>query len=274
MLTKMLATVVRDVYCETEKRDIQAAIDELCSPEDSWMWASAGIYCYWDPADSTVLYVGLARDLWERFGHHNGLLPCSAEGCKREQINEWFSSHDAIGLSIIVQSSMMQPLTRRSVAAWVNDPGWDAGDVSEEYEDHQSDVIRELARAEGAIIETHLRQRGAIPLWNSIGGRLEGSERVAGQGDDIIEILTGQADHLIVARRSLRELAKDPTAAVFEDFVHAARMQAIMFAGIGHRGASSDDVIRCLDEMRDNPVGDKARLLEARWLDCPSPFLS
>jgi hypothetical protein len=116
-----------------------------------------------------------------------GVLPCPAEGCKRDQINEWFANHDSIGLSIIVQSSMMQPLTRRSVAAWVNDPGWDKEDLSEKYADHQSDVIRELARAEGAIIETHLRQRGAIPPWNRIGGNREGAEVVAGQGDNILE---------------------------------------------------------------------------------------
>ena len=270
----MLATIIRDVYREAEKRDVQVALDELCSPEDSWMWASAGIYCYWIPADRTILYVGLARDLWERFGHHNGLLPCPAEGCKREQIDEWFSSHDSIGLSIIVQSSMMQPLTRRSVAAWVDDPGWGKEDLSEEYADHQSDVIRDLACAEGAIIETHLRQRGAIPPWNRIGGSREGQELVAGQGDNIIEVLTGQEDHLIVARTSLRELANDPTAAVFEDFLHAARMQGILGAGVGGRGGSSDDVIRRLRAMRDNPLGDKARLLEARWLDRPSPFLA
>ena len=103
----MLATVIRDVYREAEKRDVQVALDELCSPEDSWMWASAGIYCYWIPADRTILYVGLARDLWERFGHHNGLLPCPAGGCKREQIDEWFSSHDSIGLSIIVADLLL-----------------------------------------------------------------------------------------------------------------------------------------------------------------------
>lgn len=270
----MLATVIRDIYREGEKRDVQAALDELCSPEDSWMWASAGIYCYWSPADRSILYVGLARDLWERFGHHNGLLPCPVDGCERDQIDEWFSSHDSIGLSIVVQSSMVQPLTRRSVAALVNDPGWDKEDLSEEYADHQSEVIRELACAEGAIIETHLRQHGAIPLWNRIGGSREGREVVAGQGDNILEILTGQAEHLIVARAPLRDLANDPTAAVFEDFIHAARMQAIMFAGMGGRGASSDDVIGRISAMQDNPLGDRARLLEEQWLDRQSPFLT
>lgn len=271
-ISRVLATIVRDVYTETEKDEMHGAIDELCSPEDSWMWSSAGIYCYWDPTERRVLYVGLARDLWERFGHHNGLLGCPIQGCKRQQLDEWFSTHPSLGLSMVVQSSMMQPLTRRSVAAWVKDPGWDHDDLSEEYSDYQSEIIEELALAEGAIIETHRLQRGEVPPWNKIGGSIQGRSRVAGQGDDIVELLTGEADHLIVARASLRDIARDSTAAVFEDFVHAARMQAIMFSSMSGRGALSSDVVERLNAMRDNPLKDKQRLLEAGWVEQSSPF--
>lgn len=70
----MFGTVIIDAYSNNETEEMAKAIDDLCSPNDNYGWASAGIYSFWDYDKHEVLYIGLARDLSERFCQHNGLL--------------------------------------------------------------------------------------------------------------------------------------------------------------------------------------------------------
>ena len=71
----MFGTVIIDAYQKSETMEWAEAIEDLCSPNDSYGWASAGIYCFWDYYFEEILYIGLAVNLSERFKQHNGILP-------------------------------------------------------------------------------------------------------------------------------------------------------------------------------------------------------
>lgn len=110
----MFGTIISDAYKESEKQQIATSLDELCSPLDTYGWASSGIYSFWDYETREIFYIGLAVDLTERFKQHNGLSTISEEGCKVKQINEYFSSgYEKLGYSIFVQSPLSQAITSK-----------------------------------------------------------------------------------------------------------------------------------------------------------------
>lgn len=272
----MLATIVREVYTYADTTEVWKAIEELCSPNDNYQWPSAGIYCFWDPDEHTVLYIGLARDLWERFGHHNGLRSAPVGASKKEAIADWFTTHDRLGYSIIVQSSIDQPLTRRSIANHVATGDWTADDLSAEYADQHSEIIEHLRHTEGALIQTHVVQHQALPPWNKVGGSVAGAATVGIAGDDMLALLTAAGDHLVVARASLRQLATDSSWAARENDAHACRIMAITMT-LG-KSMTSDDVIRALKftaklEQATGQFEGMESLLDSNWLERPSPYL-
>jgi len=128
----MFGTVLHDVFRDDERGELAAALEDLCSPLDSYGWASVGIYAFFDPAGgqptipdaddfqaqlqragSRTQYLGLARDLPERFRQHAGLRACPPWSCKRVQIHEWFAQRPSLGFSCFVQSPLAQVNTHR-----------------------------------------------------------------------------------------------------------------------------------------------------------------
>ena len=109
----MFGTVIIDAYRKEETIEIADAVEDLCSPNANYGWASAGIYCFWDYYIEEILYIGLAGDLAERFKQHNGILPLK-EGSKQKKIEEYFSKNERLGYTIFVQSPLSQPLVHRN----------------------------------------------------------------------------------------------------------------------------------------------------------------
>ncbi len=81
----MLGTIIRDLYIKEETREIKDALDDIASPRDNYGFSSVGVYCYFDPETLSVLYIGLARDLTQRFCHHNGTTRSSQRAAKCEK---------------------------------------------------------------------------------------------------------------------------------------------------------------------------------------------
>src|SRR5687768_10054737 len=104
----MLVTWVRDVYTDIQRSEMRAAIDSIASPNTYDGFASNGIYVFFDPESREVLYIGLARDLSERFAQHNGLVRMREDGCKVRQIAAWFETHDRLGYAAALQSPFSQ----------------------------------------------------------------------------------------------------------------------------------------------------------------------
>ena len=150
----MFGTVIIDAYTKNEAEQLAIAIDNLCNPTDSYGWASAGIYSFWDYNTHEVLYIGLASDLAERFKQHNGLLDMSEDGCKRRQIEEYFGTHEKLGYTIFLQSPLSQPMVHRNrkqyekYAAEINTP-------VQEYVSDQG--IADIKRVERILIEAYNR---------------------------------------------------------------------------------------------------------------------
>jgi hypothetical protein len=181
-------TMFLDLYTVDDRREIHEALEELCSPLDNMYFASAGVYIYWAPQTREVLYIGLARDLPERFTHHNGLTKYLPSACKWRQIQDYFRTEDLLGFSVVVQSPLSQPLTHRLRTSL--GPG---SPELEFYEllasEPEYEALREL---EGRLLKSHLLRHERLPRWNSIGGSRKAAAAV-GRADDTLDVLTASA---------------------------------------------------------------------------------
>ena len=101
-----------------------------------------------------VLYIGLASDLYERFRQHNGLLATTEEGCKFQQIQEYFKTHEKLGYTIFVQSPLSQPLAHRNKDSYEKL----AKDHNSPFRNYMNEQgINDIKRVEGILIEAYRR---------------------------------------------------------------------------------------------------------------------
>jgi hypothetical protein len=249
-----LATVIRDVYHSNERKEMRKALRKLL-PVGGMDWHPSGVYCFWDPESREVLYVGLATNIERRFAQHNGLAGSSAKGNKRRQIDEWFAEHPRLGYSIIVQSAAVVLLERFGL------------DTSTEI----------IAIGEGQLIEAHIQQFGTRPPWNAIGGSSYGSTWAGPRSAGYFSLLTGRLDSLLVARRTIRQLAAEPDSVDREMTLHGARMRALHEHGMA--GEVNDHVIMSAltelfvnPELRDDPMRHLDLVASGHLLlDAPHP---
>lgn len=238
-----LGTVVRDVYADYERQTIYRTLREMLGNND---WSSAGLYCYWDPSTREALYIGLAKDLAARFAQHNSLRGCKpSTGNKGAQINDWFARHERIGFSIVIQEGL----------------------ADESYEPYS-------ANAEGQLIEGYRALHGRLPLWNKIGGSRHGARYAATHTATWFDFMTGRADGLVVARRTLRELNDDATAEYNEITIHTSRTGLSLHP---HGGTIDDTAVlggveRMVAAMSAFPWADPDRYNTLRvYLQQPAP---
>src|SRR6516164_5814339 len=109
----MLATIILDSFARDEPAEIASALDDLCSPDDNYGFASACIYAFWSLPGQDLLYVGLAREVARRFRQHTGLIDCDPACCKRRQIEQYYQTNQRLGYSIIVQSFLDQSVSEK-----------------------------------------------------------------------------------------------------------------------------------------------------------------
>lgn len=226
----MLATIIVDAYEKTEISEFSEALDELCNPCDNYGWASAGIYSFWNYETKEILYIGLAVDLLLRFKQHNGLLPCDPKSCKVDYINEYFTHYDKIGYSIMVQSTLSQPITSKNKSdepdgETMYEMGLEPEDFIIKRDAKDRDDIKNV---EGILLECYRRKNKKYPVWNGMGGAMVGRKRAnPGNYKDIVESFTRLEPHLLVSRSTLRELAQNPTYERYENFLHAIRFSML-----------------------------------------------
>lgn len=217
----MLRTIILDAYKESEKKEIAEAIDELCNPNDNYGWASTGVYCFWNYYTHEVYYIGLAVDLTERFKQHNGFYPSiNPNSCKKIQIENYFKSNEKLGFSIIVQSTISQPLTSKQ-----KDKFKDFNNLFTPIENYIGNEGKEAIKfQEGLLIETFRKVNGKLPKWNRMNGAIEGQEASKIINFETIKVLSNLNPHYLMSRSSLRELAKSATLERYENFLHAVRL--------------------------------------------------
>lgn len=203
-------------------------------PEDSPDWSRKGVYGYWDPTSRRLLYLGLAKNLPERFAQHNGLVTHTG-GNKREHIGAWFGEHPVLGFTVMLQAAAVAMLDHMQELSLTMGTS--------------SDGI--IALGEGQLIELHRKETGVRPPWNAVGGATRGRDLAVDTGTSLIPILAAARDSLFVARRSLRDLVDDERALVWEATIHAARMRAVMEAHDirGLPSTGEQDVSRRIEQL-------------------------
>lgn len=174
-------------------------------------WSRKGVYAYWDPDTRELLYIGLASNLPQRFAEHNGLVRHSG-GNKRQEINKWFSEHENLGHTLLIQGAAVQIL--EDVRAMNPMIGVEARALTQV--------------AEGQLLKLSTMETGSLPPWNNISGAVRGGEWARPSERSPLRLLSAAEESLFVSRRSLRALVHDRRALQLEALMHAVRMQALM----------------------------------------------
>jgi hypothetical protein len=217
----MLATIILDAYKEEDAKEVKAALEENFNAADlSSGWSSAGIYCYWNYSTKEVLYFGLAVDLFERFKQHNGLIKTKSVGTKTKEIKNYFSKHEKLGFSIMVQSSLSQPFTsklkKKYRDVWMLNP--------KEIEEIGADGKDSIQLMEGALIKAHKDSIGSYPSWNQMGGSLLGQYRTKPEDWELAQRFTDITPNGNSSRSSIRELKTNNLFNLFECYLHGLRI--------------------------------------------------
>ena len=212
----MLCTVIRDVYRQNDTKMLAEALDDIASPIDQNGWASAGVYCFWDPNTNEILYIGLAADLGQRVMQHNGLKPCNEEGCKFQQVQEWFKLHEELGFSILVQSMLSQPRTSRN--SEVYEPS-----LFLKMHPELFDPLGAIRMTEGLLIGSEKVENNRLPPWNKIGGSRVGAQKATKSHNQLARLFTYSDNDEFVARKSIRDVSENPTFEAFELHLHGVR---------------------------------------------------
>lgn len=243
----MYGTIIKDAFTKLESQNIVLALDELCNPNDSYGWASAGIYSFWNYYTGEILYIGLAVDLKERFQQHNGLIKMSESGCKINEINQYFNQYDKLGYSIFVQSPLSQPVINKNIYKWhkLNPRKFGVKDFTHEQSK------QDLRLVEGILIEAYRRRFGKYPPWNKVGGSIEGQKRTTDGNYAIVDYMTSKEPSALNSRYTLRELAGNPTYERYENFLHGVRMMLLF--GMEYESAlefiRKKDILHTYEEM-------------------------
>jgi hypothetical protein len=212
----MLCTVIRDIYKQDEVEKLAEAIEDITSPIDSSGWASTGIYCFWNPQTNEVLYFGLAIDLSARFKQHNGLQNCASDGCKLEYINDWFQNNSELGFSILVQSTLSQPMTSRNQKEYVPS-------LFLEMFPEMFDPCGAVRFTEGLLIGSEKIANEQLPEWNKIGGSKEGALKATIEHNKLAQLFTLAKTDYFVAIKSIRQISDNATFESYELHLHGVR---------------------------------------------------
>ena len=219
---------ILDSYAHDEKAVLAESINDICSPFDSFSWASTGIYCFWDYYSHEILYIGKSIDLSERFRQHNGIAFPHEGGTKREEIGRYFENNPRLGYSIFVQSSLSQSSNRRNYKSY---PFTDVNRCID------VDSCESISAIEGNfLIECH-NLTGSYPIWNHMGGKVyKYDKKYINIYKELLNHLSGRVMDDFISRSSIRELSSNSSYLCYELELHAIRM--LMFrSGISFNGA-------------------------------------
>jgi hypothetical protein len=247
----MWGTIVLDAYRWEQRRAMRDALEDIASPRDMYGFASGGIYCFWDVDTRDVLYIGKAVDLPDRFAAHHG-LGGNRRGSKYDEIRAHFATADELGFSVMLRSASSQTNVARLRRQVEEDFGPIDDEVWEFRYGRRLEAEREIADAEGIGLRSYLLGNGTLPPWNQIEGRVNTWAARMTRPDSTRDLMTGTVDSLLQARRSITELANDPTSVQYEAVIlQLARSHAVARSILGNVECSDYAIIQALDRLDD-----------------------
>ena len=216
----MFGTFIHDEYNFDNVEQLRTSIEDITCSDDTWGWASCGIYFFRSITTGEIFYIGLARDLTSRFSQHNGLIKVRPDGCKYEFIKEYLKTNDKIGLTIFAQSPLEQPSIASNKGA--------------DFLLLEPEGISRIKFTEGYFIKLHQNLYGSIPIWNKMQGD-KGGQKLANDsvGPYLLKSVIPTMGGPFNSKHTITELAKNQNAALVTDEVdmHAIRMMALNFPG-------------------------------------------
>lgn len=265
----MLATVILDTYTQEESELLADALEEVASAKDHYGWSSSGIYCFWNPSNKEVLYIGLAVDLPNRFRQHNGLIACPVKCCKRDNIRVYFETNTLLGYSVLVQSNLSQGVCER----WEKANRETLDSLCERYEfmDREEakrllniDVHKEIRTYEGALIEAVDGETGSVPPWNKIkGADIKFTDADLKTGNYLLGSLTSRHDGFdpLAAHVRLRDLSERAMYQGYEELLHSTRMLILGGASLEDAYRITCDSLGYFEKMRSEGYNTKKVLI-------------
>ena len=122
---------------------------------------------------------------------------------------------------------------------------------------------------EGRLVAANEVRFGAIPPWNKDRARIT-AERPAAD-DGTLLTATGSVDCLLQARGTIRGVASDGAAALYEEHLHGVRLHAVSFGIVSGKGVGNELVRAALGErLFSSFLGES--LLEHGYLDGRLPL--
>ena len=198
--TNLFGTIIIDTYTHEETDDIYNALDIVCNRKGFFSFDHYGIYTFWDFDTKEILYIGLSKNIRNRFANHNGISGTSEKGNKYKYITEYFNNNERLGYTILVQSPF---------------------EHKDEFLDSKDDEIKQI---EGALLEDFKNNFGRLPIWNDIGGSIYGrTPYMINRYGNIFDMIVGKTLDFMNAKSTLRELAKDLDKLAFESDLNVIR---------------------------------------------------
>jgi hypothetical protein len=262
----MWGTFILDSFRRKEAAELRDALEELLGPISGSAWSSGGVYVLWNPETREPLYIGITGDLPVRFAQHTGLRVGPMGGCKRQEIESYFADgHERLGYTIATMSSLSQVRTARHRQVL----GPMRRDLIELSEAISEEAMGEIRGLEGRLIAYNRVRFGGLPRWNNDPGRIPKNAPAADDGS--LAIAVGAVDILLQARRTIRQLAADPLAAMFEEQLHGARMVAVAQGIRGSNGVRNDTIRERIEQHPTMFPEIREELLTCGYLDqrCP-----
>lgn len=182
-------------------------------------------------------------------------------GCKVKEIEEYFSSHNRLGYSILAQSPLSQPIVHRNVANYRKLFQISKDVPIPNYAGEEGLVF--IKQAEGQLIESYKQVIGDIPPWNKIGGD-KFSRKYASESNYLYVIRAFSEDNTqnyLVSKSMLRELTANATYEWFEMQLHSIRV--LMLSA----GMSFEEAV--IMQLKMNPyfVEQWKRIVDSKYLE-------
>jgi hypothetical protein len=214
----MWGTFMLDAYRREEAPEMRSALERLLGPASGNAWSTAGIYIFWEFETRIPRYIGISGDIPERFAQHNGLRRSSGSGSKKDEIQAYFDQHEKLGYTVLALSHLSQADTyRQRRILRSSDP-----EIIQLRREQSKEVIDSMRAVEGALIAAAKARFGADSLWNDSPGRIP--ELEPDLSDVTLATAVGVFDCLLQARLTIRGLADDGLANLFEEQLHAIRI--------------------------------------------------
>lgn len=217
----MLSTIITDVYEESEKGQILDALNEICSPNDTYGWSSAGLYSFWDYETKEILYLGSANNLPNEIKLQNGQIDnpfayLSLSG----KIDNYFRKKQKLGISLLLQSPLEVPeqvnytSTGIKFNQLVNIPNKPITIPS----------LQPIVVHEKSLLQMAKGISGKVPVWNKKKNTEQTMVTEFKTKKEVIETMVTNDSNFLVAQSTLREIARNPVLVRYESFLHMLRI--------------------------------------------------